>query len=540
MRRISKIDKISVISFITCLFISTQLYGQSSDVGSKIQEIEERSGSRAERDSLLIKLAYQYHHSHAEKMKTVGEAMVSFAFKEDNKALLAQGYEIIGSSMVYTDFTTSIKNLLQAQRLYEELNATESLLPVYSSLALVYQSMNEKENAIESINKAAEMAEQNGDSSFLSTIYTNKSSIYYHFKVIDSALHYGKIALAYKKALKLRRGEKLMLLNLGLIMAEYEELLDQSLAYMSEAERLSKDDKDGIMLSDVLANKIYVHYQRKELKACYAYIDSAVVALDSVSNDYTLQAVHRMAHEIYGEFEIMDKAYEHLLKENEIEEKLRGIEVQKKFEVLELNFENEKGLRQIAVLEREATETKFNYTVAIFISVFLAMLIILVYWITKRNAQLREKGLRMELDHKNRELTSYAINFVQKNTLFSELKEMFTELQKKMTPESGASIRKIKGIIDDNYRADKEWENFKIRFEEVHVDFFNNLANKFPDLGNAEVKLCALLRLNLNLKESSNVLGISPDSVKTARHRLRKKLGLNTEDNLVHFLSSVV
>ena len=32
------------------------------------------------------------------------------------------------------------------------------------------------------------------------------------------------------------------------------------------------------------------------------------------------------------------------------------------------------------------------------------------------------------------------------------------------------------------------------------------------------------------------ILNISPDSVKTARHRLRKKLQMQTEDNLTEFL----
>jgi len=48
-----------------------------------------------------------------------------------------------------------------------------------------------------------------------------------------------------------------------------------------------------------------------------------------------------------------------------------------------------------------------------------------------------------------------------------------------------------------------------------------------------------IIRLNLNLKESAPILGISPTSVKTARYRLRKKLGLSTEENLVDFLIQI-
>ena len=60
-----------------------------------------------------------------------------------------------------------------------------------------------------------------------------------------------------------------------------------------------------------------------------------------------------------------------------------------------------------------------------------------------------------------------------------------------------------------------------------------------PDLGNADLKLCALLKLNLNTKESANILGISQESVKTARYRVRKKLNLAREDNLVSYLMAI-
>ena len=70
----------------------------------------------------------------------------------------------------------------------------------------------------------------------------------------------------------------------------------------------------------------------------------------------------------------------------------------------------------------------------------------------------------------------------------------------------------------------------------MHDGFFKDLKQAFPEVSNAELKLCALLRLNMNLKESAKILGIAVDSVKTARYRLRKKLGLKTEDNLVDFL----
>jgi len=83
---------------------------------------------------------------------------------------------------------------------------------------------------------------------------------------------------------------------------------------------------------------------------------------------------------------------------------------------------------------------------------------------------------------------------------------------------------------------DKDWEDFKRRFEEVHQDFFRILKVICPKLSSNELKLCTLLKLNMNLKEAASIMGISPESVKTARYRLRKKLNLSREDNLIDFI----
>ena len=509
---------------------------QNENLIERIESMEDTVFELRERVDILRTMAGEYGHSQPEKMQFVGEYIVSMAFGSNDHWILGRGYELIGSSNIYRDFPAAISDLLKAIQIFEELDDRYWLSSCYAGLALVYQSMNEMDNAVNAINKSALYARTSGDSTLLSRIFTNKSSIHYHFKNIDSALYNGKIALEYKRALNQKRGVNLMLLNMGIIMTEYDSLLGQSEDYLLEAKEMA--GSDGVMISDVVANMIYLNFRKQDWSSCYAYIDSAVWACDSVENDYTLQAVHRMAQEIYGELGVMDKAYDHLTKEYKMANMLRGVEVQKKFEVLELNFENEKSLRQIAVLEKERAETQFRYTVAILAAIILLILGVLVYVITKRNAQIKERSLKLEIEHKKRELASYAINFVQKNVLFSELRERLTELHKR-NADAGGEIKSIQRIIDENYRADKEWENFKLRFEEVHEDFFPALARKFPDLGGAEIKLCALLRLNLNLKESSNILGISSDSVKTARHRLRKKLGLNTEDNLVHFLATI-
>ena len=53
------------------------------------------------------------------------------------------------------------------------------------------------------------------------------------------------------------------------------------------------------------------------------------------------------------------------------------------------------------------------------------------------------------------------------------------------------------------------------------------LRVRYPMLTSYDIRLCTYLRANLSTKEIATILNITPDSVKKAKHRLRKKIGLN-------------
>ena len=84
------------------------------------------------------------------------------------------------------------------------------------------------------------------------------------------------------------------------------------------------------------------------------------------------------------------------------------------------------------------------------------------------------------------------------------------------------------------------WEEFELRFKQVHGDFYSKLLENFPDLSQGEQRLCAFLRLNMSTKEISDLTGQSISALEMARFRLRKKLGISSTDvNLAKFLSQV-
>ncbi len=151
------------------------------------------------------------------------------------------------------------------------------------------------------------------------------------------------------------------------------------------------------------------------------------------------------------------------------------------------------------------------------------------------NIKLKQKELRHQLDYKNKELTSYTLNFVQKSELFRQLKEKIGLLKISTPKQQDSIIRDLNRVIKQHINIDNDWEDFKRYFEDVHTGFVEQLKEKHPELSANDLKICALTRLNLNIKESATILGITPESVKTARYRLRKKLDLKPNEELLGY-----
>ncbi len=121
-----------------------------------------------------------------------------------------------------------------------------------------------------------------------------------------------------------------------------------------------------------------------------------------------------------------------------------------------------------------------------------------------------------------------------------EIRETIDLALKSHQPDENSPLfRRLIKLIDYSFNLDQDWDEFKMYFEGVHKDFFTKLKNRHPELSVGELRLSALIRLNMNLKEVATLLSISPDSVKTARHRLRKKLNLSEENNLTDYLITI-
>lgn len=158
----------------------------------------------------------------------------------------------------------------------------------------------------------------------------------------------------------------------------------------------------------------------------------------------------------------------------------------------------------------------------------------------KQRIEQDKKTLEEDVIFKSKELANYTMLLVRKRELLTDLREDLKELKEVAKNEkSRTMLRNLVRKIGIHLNDEEHIHVFEANFERVHHEFFEELKSHFPDLTSKELRLCALVKMNLTNKEIAPILNISLRGVETARYRLRKRLSLEHEENMVEFLEKL-
>ncbi|WNH11945.1 tetratricopeptide repeat protein [Thalassobellus suaedae] len=153
--------------------------------------------------------------------------------------------------------------------------------------------------------------------------------------------------------------------------------------------------------------------------------------------------------------------------------------------------------------------------------------------ILKETQKLKTQKHKEIIELKNKELTESALRLVEKDEFIASIKNRLENQKDKIDVNV---IKRILRSMQGN--PNNNWEEFEARFTSINKSFYSNLKKGFPHLKQTDLKVCALVKLNFPSKDMSKLLGISVESVHTSRHRLRKKLNLDRNENLEEFIDN--
>ena len=187
----------------------------------------------------------------------------------------------------------------------------------------------------------------------------------------------------------------------------------------------------------------------------------------------------------------------------------------------------------------------------IILGAVLVIVILLQYWqkIKRRkekqlatekeaNLLLKQQQAEQELENARQQLDELLIKFQEKSLLKENLAADLAEVSKTgeviLSKEQASKI--ISELTNASLLTNRDWELFQQRFEKVHNNFFSNLAREVPGITPSEERMLALLKLKVSYRHMAQMLGISPESVRTSKYRLRKKLISHNQPELLAHL----
>ena len=192
----------------------------------------------------------------------------------------------------------------------------------------------------------------------------------------------------------------------------------------------------------------------------------------------------------------------------------------------------------------ELNESKIKYNTYLFILIIGSTILLFSLISLRLNFNLQKeksekiisekKYIEASLEHKKMELVNKSNYISQRNKNLNYILESVDKVDISSKNDSSTSI--IKEKIALILKSENINNRFEKQFEEVYPGFFKDLIAKSSHLSQNDLRLCAYLKMNQGTNEIAQLSGVSIRTVESQKYRLKKKLNLSKEENLVHFL----
>ncbi len=483
---------------------------------------------------------------------------------------LAYSYEIIGQ------LDMGIKSCFEALKYLKKTNNKYLIGMTYNEIGLIYSASNstvELQRAIDYFNKFLIIQKERQDTAEIAGAYSNIGLIYIYLSNGDSAYYYSNLALKLRLKINQKRAIPISYGNVGMSLY-FLNKKDSALVYYKKAEQIYLKSNNLYGLNETYRNYISFYLDSKDTEKAKIYVDKYFEAAKKINSRQITKTAYLGKYEYYkligdnekalSNFEIYS-AYSDTLNDEKIKDRIANMEAVYKLDEKEKKIALLKEKEKLAQQEKINRKQRFTFLMVVAAMMVIILLIIVLSVVRKRRqesimhdmehrafekekalaqselekSQLKEHELSTLLEYKSKQLTSHALNMMKKNQFLQEVENDVSEISKNSSEEVKNQLHKLNRSIRRMNKSDKDWELFKNYFEEVNQGFYSRLAKKYQGLSPNDYKLLALIKLNMNIKETASVLNISPDSVKTARYRLRKKLHMTQEEDLYEFVSKV-
>ncbi|MFD2585787.1 tetratricopeptide repeat protein [Croceitalea marina] len=494
---------------------------------------------------LLNKLGKYYNRiSNYKKVEETTKQLIAINLKNNNQKRLATDYKNLGNiQQKIGNYEEAAKNVLISLKIKEELGFTDkSKGSNYATLVKIYGKINNIEKSNFYNSEWEKVCLKYSDTNRLATVWNNYAVNYKKLK------DYNKAATFFRKSAAINEKNKNYVNlannynNLGNLYLSKDSLkiAENYLLKALKAGEIS-DRKNEIAVT--LNNLGNLNNRLGNYNKAIDYLERSEKISIEINHRLLLITTYSQFTKAYQGLKKFKNALAYYRARSSIKDSILKKESVDKINELEIKYQTEKKEQQIALQEKEITVLEQQAEIGTLQKILLGGLLVIsligFYGIRqklKRNKLEKEK-VDAELAFKKKELTTHALHLAKKNEVLESLKQKAQELKEREESKNG--YQQLIRTINFDLQDDNNWENFSRYFEEVHKDFNSNVKIKYPQVTSNELRLLALLKMNLSSKEIASILNISGEGIKKARYRLRKKLDITTEDSLQDLVLSL-
>lgn len=216
----------------------------------------------------------------------------------------------------------------------------------------------------------------------------------------------------------------------------------------------------------------------------------------------------------------------------------------------EIKLIKERKNTKTLTLNNELLDNKYHRQKLFFILMttillsFIALILFLVFYtkfqISKIKIKVLEENekniLHNHLKQREEELIAYTVSYSKQK---EQIEKIALVLSKIISKGQYDKLNGVQESIKDFVKTLSDFELIYQRLESQYPNITLILKEKHPTLSSNEIKHCLMLKLNLSLKESAQLLGVTTEAVKMARKRIKKKIKLPGKKLLREYLDDI-
>lgn len=406
-----------------------------------------------------------------------------------------------------------------------------------NNLGLIHWRLENNTAAMECYTESAALAEKYDMKRLLGLTHTNRALILKEQRNFEDAFAQNNEAIKIFKEIAEPRDLAIAYNNQGQIYRyskQYNEALKFYLLSLEECKKINYTE--GIATAYQNLSTVYAKQGNKD-KAIDAAQKCLKLSYKVKSKVRISEGLYELSHN-YDLFNMQDSALYYFKKHYEVEKSIMEANQSKILSQFQANLGIEvKNLRiQNLQNEKKIANNRFMFTafcvlIVLLISAFFIYRYLSVIKFRKKQLELELENSKQIIQVKEDNLKTYIIDLAHKNNIISKLQEPDKE-----TKDIDYDVSEL---LEQKILTDDGWDKFKKRFSEIYPDFFSNIRKSEIAITEAEIRILVLMTLKLNGNEMANTLGISPQSVRACKMRLKKKLQTHDFDSVETYLQYI-